>query len=199
MKRLSPQMQLYIAIGLIVVLAGAFIFLAIVPKFQAASAVESEIGAAEIELQTAEALLARRQSVKAQAAANEALLMQIANQVPDSPQLPAAIIEIQDVANAAGVELLTLSAGGISSPPTGADGTVPAYHVLSLSITCKGQWFEMIDFTRRLYRLERGTRLTDLAFTYTPETEEEDAFINASGTLQVYVMAAASTGATTGQ
>jgi len=198
MKRLSPQMQFYIAIGLIAALAGVFIFLALVPKFRAVSAVEGEIATAEVELQTAEALLARRQGVKAQAAANEALLMQIANQVPDSPQLPATIIEIQDVANASGVELLTLSAGGISSPPTAEDGSTPPYHVLSLSVTCKGQWSELIDFSRRLYRLDRGTRVTDLAFTYTPETEDERAFINASGTIQVYVMAAASTG-TAGQ
>ena len=194
MKRLTPQVQLYIAIGIIVVLAGVFIFLAIVPKFQAVSNVEGEIATAEIELQTAEALLARRQGVKAQAAANEALLMQIANQVPDSPQLPATIIEIQDIANASGVELLTLSAGGISTPPTAADGSVPPYNVLSLAVSSKGQWSELIDFSRRLYRLERGTRVTDLAFTYTPETEIEDAFVSATGTIQVYVMAPASTG-----
>ncbi len=199
MKRLTPQVQLYIAIGIITVLAGVFIFLAVVPKFQAVSNVEGEIATAEIELQTAEALLARRQGVKAQAAANEALLMQIANQVPDSPQLPATIIEIQDIANASGVELLTLSAGGISTPPTAADGSVPPYNVLSLAVSSKGQWSELIDFSRRLYRLERGTRVTDLAFTYTPETEIEDAFVSATGTIQVYVMAPASTGATTGQ
>jgi Tfp pilus assembly protein PilO len=192
-------MQFYIAIGLIAALAVAFTLLVIVPKFGAVTAVDSEIAAAKTELQTAEALLARRQSVKAQAMANDAALMQMANQVPDSPQLPAVIIEIQDVANASGVELLTVSAGEISSPPAAADGSVPQYHMLNISVTSEGQWSEMIDFSRRLHRLKRGTRLTDLAFTYTPETEERDAFINSSATIQVYVMAAASTAAPDGQ
>lgn len=71
--------------------------------------------------------------------------------------------------------------------------------MMNISVTSEGQWSEMIDFSRRLYRLKRGTRLTDLAFTYTPETEERDAFINSSATIQVYVMAAASTAAPDGQ
>jgi Tfp pilus assembly protein PilO len=192
-------MQLYIAIGLIAALALAFVLLVIVPKFGAVTAVDSEIAAAKTELQSAEALLARRQSVKAQAAANEVELMQIANQVPDSPQLPGVIIEIQDVANASGVELLSLSAGEISSPPAAADGTVPQYQMLNISVTSEGQWSEMIDFCRRLHGLKRGTRVTDLAFTYTPETEEEDAFINSSATIQVYMMASATTTAPAGQ
>jgi len=192
-------MQLYIAIGLIAALALAFVLLVIVPKFGAVTAVDSEIAAAKTELQSAEALLARRQSVKAQAAANEVELMQIANQVPDSPQLPGVIIETQDVANASGVELLSLSAGEISSPPAAADGTVPQYQMLNISVTSEGQWSEMIDFCRRLHGLKRGTRVTDLAFTYTPETEEEDAFINSSATIQVYMMASATTTAPAGQ
>ncbi|MBN2248384.1 MAG: type 4a pilus biogenesis protein PilO [Coriobacteriia bacterium] len=193
MKRLSAQMQMYIAIGFIAVVAIAFVVLAILPKFQEASAVDAQIATAETELQTAQALLARRQSVKAQAAVNEVELMQIANQVPDSPQLPSVIIELQNVANAAGVDLPTISVGTIGAPPPAADGSTPSYNVLSLTIGYTGQWSEVIDFCRRLNRLDRGTRVTAMSFAYSPEVDDQDAFISASGTIEVYVMAPATT------
>lgn len=192
MNRLSAQMQMYIAIGVIAVLTIAFVLLAIVPKFQEASAVDAEIASAQTELQTAQALLARRQSVKAQAAANEVELMQIANQVPDSPQLPSVIIELQDVANAAGVELPTISVGDISAAPVAEDGSSPGYDVVELTIGCTGQWADVIDFCRRINKLDRGTRVTMMTFTYVPETEDVDAHIDASGNLEVYVMPSAS-------
>ncbi|MCK8114409.1 type 4a pilus biogenesis protein PilO [Anaerosoma tenue] len=199
MNRLSAQMQMYIAIGVIAVLTIAFVVLAILPKFQQASAVDTEIAAAQTELQTAQALLARRQSVKAQAAANEVELMQIANQVPDSPQLPSVIIELQDVANAAGVELPTISVGDISAAPVAEDGSSQAYDVVELTVGCTGQWADVIDFCRRVNNLDRGTRVTVMTFTYVPETEEVDAYIDVSGTIEVYVMAAASTEAPAAQ
>lgn len=199
MKRLSAQMQMYIAIGAIAVIAIAFVILAILPKFQEASSVDAQIATAETELQTAQALLARRQSVKAQAAVNEVELMQIANQVPDSPQLPSVIIELQNVANAAGVELPAISVGAIGGGSrTLADGSPAAYSVLPLTVNYTGEWTEVIDFCRRLNRLDRGTRVTAMSFSYSPETDEQDSFISASGTVEVYVMAPA-TAAPVGQ
>ncbi|MHB1137091.1 MAG: type IV pilus inner membrane component PilO [Coriobacteriia bacterium] len=200
MKRLSAQMQMYIAIGVIVVITIAFVMLAILPKFQETSAVDAEIATAETQLQTAQALLTRRQSVKAQAATNEVELMQIANQVPDAPQLPSVIIELQNVANAAGVDLPTISVATIG-PGTrlAADGTTASYNTLPLTVSYTGQWSEVIDFCRRLNRLDRGTRVTAMNFSYSPATEDEDAFVSASGTIEVYVMAPASTAAPVGQ
>jgi len=60
MKRLSAQMQMYIAIGVIVLAAIAVIVLAIVPKFQESQNVRDQIATAEMNLSTAQALLARR-------------------------------------------------------------------------------------------------------------------------------------------
>jgi Tfp pilus assembly protein PilO len=186
---------MYIAIALVLVISLAAVFLLILPNFQKATELDSQIQTEQTNLTTAQALVARRQSAKAQSAANEVDLMRIANQMPDSPQLPSVIIELQDVANAAGVELPTLNVGDVAAAAALADGTVPVYQVLPLTLTCQGTWAEVIDFTRRLNGLERGVRVKTTNFTYVPKTPEKDAYIQASVSLEVYVMAAAETGA----
>ncbi len=196
MSRLSAQAQLYIAIALIAVVTLAVIFLGILPLFQEASTVQGQIGTERSNLSAAEALLARRESAKMQSAANEVELMRIANQIPDSPQLPSVIIELQDVANLAGVDFQSL-APGEPMPPVVADGAaVPDYSLVPMTLLIRGDWAELIDYFRRIDALERGVRVTAMSFVYVPAVEDdgvvtEPAYVEANVTLEVYVMAAA--------
>lgn len=196
MSRLSAQVQLYIAIAVIAVVALAVVFLGILPQFQKASTVSSEIATEQSNLSAAQALLARRQSAKAQSAANEIDLMRIANQVPDSPQLPSVIIELQDVANASGVSLQSIAPGEPGAPEPMADGVVGDYTVVPVTFLVRGDWAELIDCLRRINDLERGTRVTEVAVAYVPAVIQEGAptvpaYVEANITLEVYVMAPA--------
>jgi len=191
MGKLSAQNQMLIAIALIVVIAVATVFLAIMPLFREASAVDAEIQTEQTNLVTAQALVARRQSAKAQSAANEVELMRIANRMPDSPQLPSVIIELQDVANAAGLEFPQITVAGLADGPAAADGTPAGYHVLPLTISVRGDWSDIVDYYHRIDKLERGTRVTTTSFTYIPETPEVRAMIQAVISMEVYVMAPA--------
>lgn len=193
MNRLSAQNQMYVAVALVLVLTLAAVFLLILPNFQDAATLDDQIGTERTNLTTAQALVARRQSAKAQSASNEVELMYIANQVPDSPQLPSVIIELQDVANAAGVDLPTLAVADVAPAAALADGSTPNYQVLPLNLVCQGTWAEVIDFTRRLRGLERGVRVTNTTMTYIPKTDTVDASIQASVSLEVYTMGAAQT------
>ncbi len=190
MNRLSVQMQMYILIGVIALVALGVVFLVIVPMMQEASDLETKIQVEQSNLATAQALVARRQSAKAQSAANEVELMRIANQVPDSPQLPALIIEVQDVANAAGVELPQISIGDVTPAVAGADGVVPAFSVLQMTVRYSGDWADVIDFDRRLKNLNRGVRVVSTMLTYVPANEDTDALIDATSVLEVYTMSA---------
>lgn len=199
MNRLSTQVQMYVAIGLIAVLGLAFVFLAIVPKFQTAADVNQRILTAETDLQSAQALLARRQAAKSQAAASEVELMDIANQMPDSPQLPGVVVELQELANSAGVTLGQISVGEITAPAPGDDGVAPTdYNLIEINATVIGDWGDAIDFYRRLEKLDRGVRVTTSSVTNEVEEDEEnplpDGFVQATVTLEVYVMSPASSG-----
>lgn len=191
MGKLSAQNQMIIAIAVIVVLAAAATFFLIVPQFQQASAIDAEIQTEQSNLVTAQALVARRQSAKAQSAANEVELMRIANRIPDAPQLPSVIIELQDVANAAGLEFPQINVSAIGEGPTTADGTPAGYHVVPLTVSVRGDWSDVVDYYHRIDKLERGVRVTTTSFSYLPKTEEQRAMIQAAISLEVYVMAPA--------
>lgn len=192
MGRLTAQVQMYIAIAVVAVIALAVVFLGIMPQFQEAATVGEQILTEQSNLSAAQALLARRQSAKAQSAANEVELMRIANQIPDSPQLPSVIIEMQDVANASGVDLQSISPGDLSIAMD-ADGQPQEFSVVPVSLVVRGQWVELIDYVGRIAKLERGVRLVDSSYSYVEATEVEPAFVEASVNLEVYVMGAATT------
>lgn len=192
MKRLSAQNQMYIAIALVVAVTLAVVFFGILPLFQESADLQEQIAAEETNLATAQALIERRQSAKAQSAANEVELMRIANQIPDSPQLPSVIIEIQDSANAANVELLQVAVEEVAPPLALADGTIPQYRVLPITVTMSGDWHEIIDFSRRLNNLDRGVRVVDSTYVYVPPADEEQAYVEGVVVLHVYMMEAAS-------
>ena len=198
MSRLSAQVQLYIAVAVIAVVALAAIFLGILPQFQNAATVTADISTEQSNLSAAQALLARRQSAKAQSAANEVELMRIANQIPDSPQLPSVIIELQDVANSSGVSFESISPGDPAPPEPMADGVVADYTVVPVTLIIRGDWAEIIDYLRRIDDLERGVRVTEISAVYVPAVIGDDtptipAYVEANITLEVYVMASAAT------
>lgn len=192
MKRLSTQAQMLIAIGLIVVVAIAVVVLGIMPLFQEAALVSDDIMSAEMELSTAKTLLARRQEAKAQAVLTEVDLMRIANQVPDSPQLPSMIVQLQSMANDSGVTLVSISVGEVEVLEAGADGVVPMYNRLPITVEYTGAWTELIDFNRRISRLQRGVRVRSTNFTYVPESEDTEAHVQGVGAIEVYMMPAVS-------
>lgn len=190
MNRMSARNQILIAVAVLVVAAVAFVFLAVLPLFQDASTVDGQISEAKNQLAQANALIATRQSYKAQSAQNEVELMRIANQVPDSPQLPSVIIDLQDVANECGLKFPTITVGALA-PKTNPDGSVAQYSALPVTILVSGDWGSVIEYYRKLGKLDRGVRVTTSTFAYVPETETTEAFIQANIVLEVYVMAAA--------
>lgn len=196
MGKLSAQMQMYIAIGVLVLVTLAASFLLILPKFQEASSIDAEIATANTSLADAQALLARRQSAKAQSAANEVELMRIANQIPDAPQLPSVIIELQDVANLSGVVLDQLTPSDPVPGIPNADGSPASYTAVPIPLVVHGDWREIIDYLNRLRGLDRGVRVTEVAVTQIPATEETEAYVEANITLEVYMMGAVTVPAT---
>ncbi len=196
MPKLSLKSQMYVLIGLIVVVALAVVFLGIVPLFQRAVDLQTQIEAEDVNLMAAKAVLERRQSAKAQSATNEVELMAIANQMPDSPQLPALIIELQDVANEAGVELDQIAPSGLIDPEGTKQGEEPAYSVIPIAVVVHGDWIDLISFLRGLDDLNRGLRVSAVTFAYHEATDDEPWYVEANVSVEAYVMAAAATAPT---
>ena len=187
MGRLSARNQLFVAIAVIVVVAVASVALVVAPVYRSASDVEAEIEVERGNLLAAQTLLNRRQSAKAQSAANEVELMAIANRIPDSPQLPSVIIELQDVANASGLSFQQISVGELT-PGRAEEGQEPRYSAVPITVILHGRWVDITDYFHRIDRLDRGVRVVNSTFQYVAATDEDPSYVQASAAVEVYVI-----------
>jgi Tfp pilus assembly protein PilO len=186
MNRLSSTNQLIIAGVLILAISAAVVVFGIMPMFQKAADIDVQLLDADMQLQTANALVERRLSAKARAASNEVELMSIANQIPESPQLPSVIIELQDTANASGLDFVQITPG---APSVSVDN--PAYSVMPLTLVLQGDWADVIEYTRKVQKLQRGVRTTAGTFSRVEETDaagDVTSYIATQMSLEVYVM-----------
>jgi type IV pilus assembly protein PilO len=187
MNRLSATNQMIIAGVLIVAIAAAAVFLGILPLFDEAAKMDEDIAALDTQIMTEKALVERRLSAKAQAAQTDVDLIALANRVPESPDLPTLIINLQDAANASGL-VFTQIAPGVPTEKMNAEGTSAGYSAIPMNIKVEGQWSDLIEYVRRLAGFPRGLRVTQTTFTDVPASETSDRIVSADVTIEVYTM-----------
>jgi type IV pilus assembly protein PilO len=148
-------------VGLVVALAavaGLFVW----PQYQKQKSLDAQVSAAEQQLQTSKTLLAQRQEIKNRTASTDAKWLKLASLVPENPDLPSLIIDIQDVAFASGVQVTGITP---SDPAQSADKT---YLVVPLQVSVEGTWADTIDYLKDLNKLNRGLREVSIASTVIP-------------------------------
>jgi type IV pilus assembly protein PilO len=186
--KLTSIQKILAAVVLIAVISVAVILLVIVPKFGELSALDADIQAANDQVAQTQTLLAQLQQAKANAAITQAGLLQLANQFPENPELPSLIIELQDVSNSAGTRFNSVSPQEPIVPPG------QAFTELPISIQLRGQWSDILDYMRRVNRMTRAIRITDVALapseTSTSPTDTTEPPLTADLQIRAYVMPA---------
>ena len=203
---LSSQQKLIIAgivAFLIVVIA---VVVLVVPQFGAISDLDAQIEQAQQDIGTAQTLLERRQAVKARAAQTEAELLRLYNQVPETPELPSLVIELQDVANASGLEFVRLEPiePVRGDPENSEESEAALYETTLIRMYVDGTWQDTVDLLQRLRRVSRQLRIDNLEVSYVePSSLEETStveLVSAVITMEAYTVSAedAASGSTTG-
>ncbi|MEI7815133.1 MAG: type 4a pilus biogenesis protein PilO [Coriobacteriia bacterium] len=148
--KIGPREQLILVIvGLFVVLA-AIAALLVWPQYQKQRLLDGQIASAEQRLSASRALLSQRQEIKNRTSATSAQWLELASLVPENPDLPSLIIDLQDAAFASGVQIFDI---------TPAEPTVAAdYVTIPLDISIRGTWADTVDFTKSVVKLNRGLR-----------------------------------------
>ncbi len=184
--KLSYRNQLIIASALVVVLAVVLFMVLVLPQFSALSDLESQIRDADAGVSQAQTLLAQRQEIKARSAQTEATRMRLANQMPETPELPSLIVELQDTINASGLEFASIAP---NTPTPVDDGR---YSAIDIAITVRGTWQDTVDLLNRFRSLTRQVRV--VSFSVSRLDSGDDADEDAPGrvesaiSLQVYTM-----------
>jgi len=162
--KLSPNQKLIVAIVLIAVVAAAALFLLIVPKITQMATLDDQIAQSADEIDSARSLLNQRQEVKARSPQIEAQLLALANMLPESPEMPGLIIELQDTVNTSGMEFIRLA----PSEPEVMEG---GYTALQSEMVVVGRWQDCVDLLQRLRRITRQIRI--VSFEVAPAEEDE--------------------------
>jgi len=187
MKITSMQKMIAVAVGF-VALAVVAIVLLVLPMFADIDSLALQKAGAQRDLQLAQSRLAQLESTKSRSAATEAETLKIGTEMPDSPQLPTLIMELQDIANAAGVKVTSFSPAQ-PSPVAGGQ-----YTEISLNTQITAQWSDLLDYLRRVDKATRLLRVTNITVApvsaTTTLTAGEEPDLTVSLTTKAYVIGA---------
>ncbi len=154
---ISPRDRLIVTIAAAVVLVLALVAALIYPQFTKLSALNAQVVEANAQADAARLQLEERQGFKDRAIETNAKWLGLMNQVPDAPDLPAFIIELQDTAFASGVQLVSVQPLAAVSRDT--------YWAVPVSVEILGTWSDTVDYLEALPKLDRGVRLTSVSVT----------------------------------
>ncbi len=137
--------NLYILGGLLlVVLTAGYWFTLLGPLRGEIKTADTNIAAEQTKLTAAKAELVKLSALRVQAAANQARLIELAKMMPSAKEIPSLVIQMQELANEAGIDFMTVSPGQAT--------TSSAYATMPLTLQFEGTFFDINDF---LYRVEQ--------------------------------------------
>lgn len=145
---------------------GAFIvclllyFLFVSPQRKELAQVRADVETAKVTTTQLQIELQRLQELQANAPELEAELAKFREFVPLRPELANFIFQVQDAADAAGLDFVNIIPALPKAPPEGA-----ALAEVRSEIGAVGGYFALQDFLRRLYNLDRALRVDTFDIT----------------------------------
>ena len=154
------------SIAIVLVMAMMFFFL-VGPRRTQLEKTKGQVVAAESQTVVLETELARLESLQKRAPQLQAALDDISDLVPEDNRVSNFVFQVQQEANRAGLDFISITPQLPKTPPEGA----PLAEV-KIDIGAKGTYFTIQDFIRRLTELDRAVRVD--GFTMTAMEDEED-------------------------
>lgn len=149
--KIAPREQFILTVVGCVLLIAIMVAVLIYPSYAKLGRLDADISQAQADLATSRSLLAQRQAIKDKAAQTDVKWLSLANEVPDNPDLPALIIELQDAAFESGVQLVAATPASPTSKGT--------YNSIPIQIDVLGTWADTVDYLQRIAKLSRGLRI----------------------------------------
>jgi len=154
---ISPRDRLIVTVAAAVLVIVALVAFLVYPQFQQLTKLSGELVTATQQMNDAQLQLEERRAYKDRAIETSAKWLRLQNQVPENPDLPSLIIELQDAAFKSGVQVVTVTP---TTPAT--DDKNPGVSKIPVSLEVIGSWADTIDFMESLFRLDRGLRVVNV-------------------------------------
>ncbi len=147
---MSRRLRLWLGAAGILLVAFLVFFLVINPIRGDISQLETDIDAEEARIDAATAEIAKAEDTKNEGRRNQARILELAKLIPVEQEIPSLILEIQDLADKAGIDWIQITPGNIS------DAGVGSYWILPLSLEFTGTYFDVSDFIYRAEQMAAG-------------------------------------------
>ena len=106
--------------------------------------------------------VAQLEAVRREAPEIERQLLELSKRIPTRPEIPTLVLQIEEIANASGVTLLSIEPGDPEPPPGGGN-----FSVVPITMSFEGTYEQMQDFQRRLDDLVRLVTVRSVTFCRT--------------------------------
>lgn len=153
--KLSPRNKLILVAAVFALLVIVAIVVLIVPVVTKMGQLDENVAAAEQQQSAAQTLLDRRKEVRDRAVQNDAALLQLAVALPDSPELPSLLVELQDQAYEDDVLIRRIE----PLPPVQL--AEKPYVEMSLNVIIWGEWDDTVDYLQSLQDTSRLIRVNE--------------------------------------
>jgi type IV pilus assembly protein PilO len=177
---LSPRDRVVVTIAAAALIVVALIAFLVYPQYQRWQELNAQVAQAQQLENAAKLQLQERQGFKDRAVETSAKWLRLQNQVPDNPDLPALIIELQDTGFKTGVQVV----GVTPEIPSAADLS-PTVTKVPISVEILGTWADTVDYMESLMRLDRGIRVMNMT---TKMTKDIDVTIKRTTPLHGYAV-----------
>lgn len=140
-SKLTPPVQLGIAIGAVLLVALAGWFLLVSPKKGHVAELEDQVAAAQLRLTQAQIDSHREPAPPVETGD----LFRLAKAIPDDTDMSGILLELNRVASETGIDFESISPGGAA--------TVGTYQVVPVTLIFEGNFYSLSDFLFRLRNL----------------------------------------------
>jgi type IV pilus assembly protein PilO len=159
-----------VILGLLVVLllVVGYYFLLLGPLLNRLDERAQERSDKEARLANLQQDVAQLEQVRRNAPELERQILEYSKRIPEEPEIPTLVVQIEEIARASGVTQLSIVPGTPGSPPGGGN-----YSVLPITMTFEGTYEELQDFTRRTDNLARLVTINDVTYCRVPILDAE--------------------------
>lgn len=164
MKGLTAQVRILIGVGIVVLILILFFFLGWRPQSARLSQLAQKKQQEESKYKEAEATLTRLKAAKKEAPEIEAKLVTLSKRMPEEPEMPSLLVELQDVANEAGIDFVSIKP---SPPAVKETKDKKKYSEIPLSISLEGSFFDVVDYLYRLEKMPREIKVKNISVVTT--------------------------------
>ena len=159
-----------VILGLLVILllVVGYYFLLLGPLLNNLDERAQERSDKEAQLANLQQDVAQLEGVRRNAPELERQLLEYSKRIPEEPEIPTLVVQIEEIARASGVTQLSIVPGSPGSPPGGGN-----YSVLPITMTFEGTYEELQEFTRRVDNLVRLVTINDVTYCRVPILDTE--------------------------